>query len=80
MSPRLNPVDAALKPIDDTYRRLSQRAKQSPVPPQGMVRLSKREARARFLEEWKGMDADKRQAQLQARGVDSIMDLLGGEA
>lgn len=77
--PKLNRFDLALTDIDNLFHRLSRKAQEVTGPAPGEVQLTKREARARFQREWKSMSPEQREAHLSARGVDSIMDMLGAK-
>lgn len=78
MMPERNDFDKALQPINPDYMSLARKARESKAVPFGQIRGSKREVRERLAADWQFWTPEQRMAQIEARGVDSIMDLLGG--
>lgn len=76
--PELHPIDEhVIKPLVEDLGRWRKEASKSTIPPVGMERVSKREARQRLRSEWGTMSPDQRAQKIeQAGGVDAIMELL----
>ncbi|MDZ4248643.1 MAG: hypothetical protein U0990_00945 [Candidatus Nanopelagicales bacterium] len=77
--PEFNRTDVGVvKPLVAKLHDQRLRSEKSTTPAPGHVRQTKREARTRYLAEWKLMSPEQRQAQVDALGADSILDLIGG--